>query len=80
MAKRVHHHPNLIFSAGTHVVALRDVVGQNGRTLHPRGSVGVVVKWPSDLEQAFEDSRLPERPSCADALNDLLVRLRMGCQ
>ena len=53
MAKRVHQHPNLIFSVGTQVVTLRDVVGQNGRTLHPRGSVGVVVTSPRDLEHSY---------------------------
>ena len=30
----------------------------------------------AELEQAFEESRLPENPSGAVALNDLLVRLR----
>ena len=53
MAKRVHSHPNLIFSVGTQVVTLRDVIGQNGRTLHPRGAVGVVVKSPMDLAHAY---------------------------
>ena len=53
MAKRVHYHPNLIFAVGTQVVTLRDVVGQNGRTLHPRGAVGVVVKSPTDLDHAY---------------------------
>ena len=53
MAKRVHYHPNLIFSVGTQVVSLRDVVGRNGRTLHPRGSVGVVVKSPGDLDHSY---------------------------
>jgi predicted nucleotidyltransferase len=53
MTKRVHYHPNLIFSVGTQVVTLRDVAGQNGRTLHPRGSVGVVVKAPRDLEHSY---------------------------
>ena len=53
MAKRVHYHPYLIFSVGTRVVALRDVVAQNGRTLHPRGSVGIVVKAPEDLAHSY---------------------------
>lgn len=53
MTKRVHDHPNLIFSVGTQVVTLREVVGQNGRTLHPRGAVGVVVKSPTDLNHAY---------------------------
>lgn len=45
-----HLHP---FPTGTQVVTLRDVVGQNGRTLHPRGAVGVVVKSPTDLDPAY---------------------------
>ncbi len=56
MAKRVHQHPNLIFSVGTQVVTLRNVIGQKGRTLHPRGSVGVVVKSPRDLEHSYRVS------------------------
>lgn len=53
MSKRVHYQPNLIFAAGTQVVTLKDVVGQNGRTLHPRGAVGVVVRAPSDLDHSY---------------------------
>ncbi|MEJ7593697.1 MAG: nucleotidyltransferase domain-containing protein [Planctomycetaceae bacterium] len=41
------------FPPGTQVVTLKDVVGQNGRTLHPRGAVGVVVKAPSDLDHSY---------------------------
>lgn len=43
MPNRVHFHPNLIFSPGTQVVALRDVVDQ-GHVLHPQGAVGIVVR------------------------------------
>lgn len=53
MTERVHFHENLIFSAGTQVVTLRDVSSQAGRTLHPRGSVGVVVRAPSDLDHSY---------------------------
>lgn len=53
MTHRVHYHPNLIFSVGTQVVTLKDVVGPNGRTQHPRGAVGVVVKAPADLDHAY---------------------------
>lgn len=53
MTKRVHYHPNLIFPVGTQVVTLKDLIGPNGRTLHPRGAVGVIVKSPTDLEQAY---------------------------
>lgn len=53
MSDRVHQNPNLIFSEGTQVVALRDIVGQGGRTLHPRGVVGVIVRSPGDLDHAY---------------------------
>lgn len=53
MNNRVHSHPQLIYSAGSQVVTLRDIVGQNGRTLHPSGSVGVVTKSPRDLEHSY---------------------------
>ncbi len=53
MADRVHYHPDLIFSAGTHVVTLVDVPGSAGTLLHPRGTVGVVVKAPADLEHSY---------------------------
>lgn len=53
MPDRIHHQPNLIYSAGTQVVTLRELIGPHGRTLHPRGSVGVVVRAPRDLEHAY---------------------------
>ncbi len=53
MTERVHQNPNLIFSEGTQVVALRDIVGQGGRTLHPRGAVGVIVRSPADLDHTY---------------------------
>jgi hypothetical protein len=53
MTDRVHYHPNLILSAGTQVVTLVDIAGAAGLNLHPRGTVGVVVKSPTDLEHAY---------------------------
>jgi predicted nucleotidyltransferase len=53
VTERVHFHENLIFPVGTQVVVLREVIGQAGRMLHPRGSVGVVVRSPSDPNQAY---------------------------
>lgn len=44
---------NPIFSVGTQVVSLTDVIGQNGRALHPRGAVGVIVKAPTDLTHSY---------------------------
>jgi uncharacterized protein len=53
MAERVHHHPNLIYSAGTQVVALAEVRVEGGRVAHPRGAVGTVLKSPRDLNHAY---------------------------
>src|SRR5436190_7291842 len=53
MPDRVHHHPNLIYSPGTQVVALVEVLGQSGKVLHPRGSVGVVVRSPVDSDHPY---------------------------
>jgi uncharacterized protein len=53
MTDRVHFHPNLIFSVGTQVVTLVDIPGSAGLVLHPRGTVGVVVKAPTDHEHSY---------------------------
>ncbi|MGC3967349.1 MAG: nucleotidyltransferase domain-containing protein [Pirellulales bacterium] len=53
MTDRVHHNPNLIYSVGTQVVTLRNITGEGGRLLHPRGAVGVVVRTPGDLTHAY---------------------------
>lgn len=79
MPERVHFHSNLIFPAGTQVVTLRNVVGQNGRTLHPRGSVGVVVSAPRDPQHSYR-VRFPdgfEEVLKADQLT-MLARYKEG--
>ena len=43
----------LILSPGTQIVVQRDVLGQSGQTLHPRGAVGIVVRAPEDLEHSY---------------------------
>ncbi|MEX0713395.1 MAG: nucleotidyltransferase domain-containing protein [Pirellulales bacterium] len=53
MSDRVHYHPGLVFSPGTQVVALVDVLGEAGRILHPKGSVGIVVRAPADKDQGY---------------------------
>ena len=68
MTQRVHFHSNLIYAIGTQVVTLRDLKGQNGRILQPRGAVGVIVRRPRDLEHTYrvrftdgmEDSLKPD--------------------
>ena len=52
MTDPIHHTANLIFSAGTQVVVLRNVVSESERLLHPRGAVGIVVQSP--IEPAGE--------------------------
>src|SRR5258708_9636935 len=54
MPDRVHHHPNLIYSLGTQVVTLVEVLGQSGKVLQPRGSVGVVIHSPADLDHPYQ--------------------------
>lgn len=53
MPDRVHYPPNLIFSAGTRVVTLVDIPAAGGLIMHPRGTVGVIVKSPPDLEHSY---------------------------
>src|SRR5262249_14340128 len=60
-----HHSPNLIYSLGTQVVTLVEVLGQSGKVLQPRGAVGVVVKAPADLDH-------PYRVRFADGLEESL--------
>jgi hypothetical protein len=53
MKNRVHNSPNLIFSVGTQVVALKQVQRSNGQTVHPAGAVGVVVRSPRDRRHSY---------------------------
>ncbi len=53
MPERVHDHPDLIFSLGTQVVVLIDIAGAGGVLLHPRGTVGVIVKAPTDADHSY---------------------------
>jgi hypothetical protein len=49
----VHDHSNLILPPGTQVVSLIDIVLENRRVLHPNGSVGVIVKAPTDVTHSY---------------------------
>jgi hypothetical protein len=49
----VHYHPNLIFSVGTQVVTLVDIPSAAGLVMHPRGTVGVIMKAPTDQEHSY---------------------------
>ena len=59
MSDRVHFHPNLIFSLGTQVVTLVDIPGSSGLVLHPRGTVGVIVKSPAVIILPVRRRRRP---------------------
>jgi hypothetical protein len=53
VTERVHYRPNLIYSVGTKVVTLVDIPSSGGLILHPRGTVAVVVKSPTDHEHCY---------------------------
>ena len=68
MNDRVHNHPDLIFSVGTQVVTLVDIPGAAGLILQPRGSVGVIVKAPTDHAHSYrvrfpDGIEVPLKPS-----------------
>src|SRR3954470_23364026 len=45
--------PHLIRPVGTQVVVLADVRGTDGKPVHPRGAVGVVVQAPADYWHSY---------------------------
>jgi uncharacterized protein len=45
--------PHLILPVGTQVVALVEVRGTDGKPVHPRGAVGVVMQAPSDYWHSY---------------------------
>lgn len=48
-----HNSPNLIYSVGTQVVALKAVQASDGKAVHPAGAVGVVVRSPRDRNHSY---------------------------
>lgn len=44
---------NFIYPIGTQVVTLRNLTGEGGRILQARGSVGVVIRSPADLNHSY---------------------------
>jgi uncharacterized protein len=79
MTDRVHYHPNLIFSVGTLVVTLVDIPGSAGLVLHPRGTVGVIVKSPTDHEHSYR-VRFPDGSEAPLKRNEvtMLARFKEG--
>jgi uncharacterized protein len=75
MTEQSHDNLNLIFSEGTQVVTLRDVVGHAGQILHPRGAVGVVVRSPVDLEHSYR-VRFPDAVEDAFRRDEVVMLAR----
>ena len=48
-----HNQPRLIYSVGTQVVTLKDVMAANDRIAHPAGAVGVIVRSPIDRNHTY---------------------------
>lgn len=53
MTNPVHRNPQLIYSVGTQVVTLRDLLGPGGKVICPRGSVGMVTRSPEDGDHNY---------------------------
>lgn len=69
----------MIYSPGSQVVVLRDIIGRNGRTAHPRGAVGVVVRSPRDLEHSYRVRFVDgSEDALAPADVTLLARFKAG--
>ena len=45
--------PPLLLPTGTQVVALAEIRGPDGKPVHPRGAVGVIVQSPADYWHAY---------------------------
>ncbi len=53
MSEPITHFPHVILSLGTHVVALIEVRGTDGKPVHPRGAVGEIVQSPGDYWHSY---------------------------
>ena len=53
MSQRAPRHSPAIFVAGSQVVTNRPIRASSGRTLHPAGAVGVVVKTPASPQHSY---------------------------
>jgi hypothetical protein len=64
--------PNLILSLGTQVVALAEVRGTDGKPVHPRGAVGVIIQSPADYWHSYR-VRFPDGFEAAFGRKELAV-------
>jgi predicted nucleotidyltransferase len=72
MAHRPTFPANIVFSPGTRVVLLRDVLDAGGRVSHPRGAVGVVVRLPQGHEKGYR-VRFPDGVEVTLAKRELML-------
>ncbi len=75
MNERTHYHADLIYSVGTQVVLLSEILGLNGKIQQPRGSVGVVVRAPTDLEHSYR-VRFPDGSEATTTRDQLSMLAR----
>src|ERR1700755_2830121 len=64
--------PHLILSRVNQVVALVDVRGTDGKPVHPRGAVGVVIQSPADYWHSYR-VRFPDDFEASFRRQDLSI-------
>jgi hypothetical protein len=64
--------PHLILPLGTQVVTLIEVRGPDGKPIHPRGAVGVVIQSPADYWHSYR-LRFPDGFEASFRRQDLAV-------
>lgn len=64
--------PHLILPLGTRVVALAEARGTDGKAVHPRGAVGVVIQSPVDYWHSYR-IRFPDGFEAAFHRQDLAI-------
>lgn len=72
MAHRPTFPANIVFSPGTRVVLLRDILGPSGQISHPRGVVGVVVRLPQGQEKGYR-VRFPDGVEATLAKREIML-------
>jgi predicted nucleotidyltransferase len=64
--------PHLILPVGTQVVVLADVRGTDGKPVHPRGAVGVIIQSPGDPWHSYR-VRFPDDFEAAFVRRELAI-------
>jgi predicted nucleotidyltransferase len=63
---------NLILPVGTQVVALVEARGTDGKPVHPRGAVGVILRSPTDYWHSYR-VKFPDGFECAFRREELAI-------